>query len=337
MPDSRPRMVDRWRLIGSQQPILAKRTRMYGFAFLVDQDRLAATCKRYLYDPSHGKVDCRPPTLPEALRPILPDAIEDKHGIVVLTFVRIDRLSSVDEPFSQVGWASETEATFWALTPDRSGFLPKLRWFVPYIFVDLPMAISMGREIYGFPKEIAWFDAPPVADWYATPADGPHADTFSVDVFGVERFARGPFSQQRLLTIARPPQGPPDATSQRWADHQGAIADFAERFFHRTGLAKVLDLDDDLWPPGVTAILLKQFPNTADGEYACHQSIVDAKGVVQEFDGGWWLRGDYRLDLRNLESHPIAADLGLDDGSKALAGWWMDFDFRMDAGTQVWP
>src|SRR5690606_4295711 len=33
-------------------------------------------------------------------------------------------------------------------------------WFLPYVFVDVPMTMTTGREVYGYPKELAYLTWP---------------------------------------------------------------------------------------------------------------------------------------------------------------------------------
>lgn len=316
-----PRVVDRWRLDGSFPPFLAEHARIYGFVLPADRGALAELCERHFAEPSGGQVRCEP-----------------LLGCVLLTFTHIARLHADEPPYSDVGWAAETEATFWVLAPRMHGFLPA-RWtfFAPYMFVDLPWAISQGREIYGFPKETGAFEEPPVARWYDEPADGPHADRFTLDAFGTPEFgASAEFRMRRLLEIER------FSSSERvrghfWPRFEDASAGLlrvAKQHFLLRGAAAGLPM---LWPPVGHTILLKQIPAAADGRIAGHQSIVEAGIELRQFRGGGLLHGRYQLHLRDLASHPIRRDLGLAPDAEALAAYWMDLDFVLQPGMQLYP
>jgi hypothetical protein len=326
MSPSPPRIVDRWNINGSLQPFCADEARMYSFVFFVKREPIEELCQRYLNGPSHGAVDYRPPG----------DLI-DLPAVVILTFVRIGRLRSQSGPFAHVGWASETEATLWVFTPAFVGPVPvRPAWFVPYIFVDLPLAISQGREIYGFPKEFGWFHVDTDA-WNPEPGDGPHADAFGLDVFGVERFDGSPFGQKPLLRVRRQEPYARGTIATRWADYGAALGEIVGKSWGKLDLVTRLfpRAVEELWPPTVDSVLLKQFFGAGESGQACYQSVVEVGASVAAFRGGGWLSGIYELDLHDLASHPIAADLGLEQGAEAR-GYWFDFDFRMGPGRTVW-
>jgi hypothetical protein len=335
-----PLIVDRWRLDGSFQPISAKQVRMYGFGFRVDRDYVVALCDRYLNIDDNSRVRYVPPTsVPVTLDPILPAGSGSKTGVVIITFAHIGQLRS-SAPYDRVGWTSETEATFWVLTTAHDSHTNEHRrtWFVPYIFVDLPIAISMGREIYGYPKEIGWFKQDEKFAWKQHPADGAHADEFTLDAFAVEEFDDQQFAQRRALTLTRD-RG--DALGQAlgtiWATLEDAASALKSEFLSPEHLHDIIDDIEDLWPPHVTAVLLKQIPHSAASRFAALQSVVEARQQVKltTFAGGGWLDGTYRVALPFLRSHPIAQDLGLQTGDVGR-GYWLDFDFVLQPGTPIW-
>ena len=333
-----PLMVDRWRLNGSLQPITASQVRMYGFVFRVDRERIVQLCDRYL-NIGHSTVHYEPPEhVPLTLDPVAPAESPSKTGIVIITFAHIGQLRS-HAPYDDVGWTTETEATFWMLTTahdERSGE-QRRTWFVPYIFVDLPIAISMGREIYGYPKEIGWFKEDDKFAWKQHPADGGHADEFTLDAFAVERFDDRQFARRRVMTLTRRREAPLEVLGAAWNTLQDATRALKDEFLNAHPLRDVVQDVEDLWPPHVTAVLLKQIPHPAASRFATHQAVIEARQQVDlsTFAGGGWLNGAYRLDLASLQSHPISDDLGLATGDEGR-GYWMDFDFVLQPGRQIW-
>lgn len=315
-----PRIVDRWRLNGSYPPFLAEQARIYGFLLPADRDALSDLCERTFANPSGGEVRCEP-----------------LFGCVLLTFTRIGRLHAEFPPYGDVGWASETEATFWVLAPRMRSFLP-IRWtfFAPYIFVDLPWAISQGREIYGFPKETGRFDAPSAARWFDDP-DGPQADRFTLDAFATRRFSpHSQFEMLRVLEVERTgrDESPRTHSWPRYEDASAGLHHVAKQ--HSLARSAFASLPT-LWPPVGHTILLKQFPSTEDGRVACHQAIIEAGIELRKFHGSGLLRGTYTLRLNDLASHPIARDLGLGSDTEALAAYWMDLDFALLPGVPLFP
>jgi hypothetical protein len=84
---------------------------------------------------------------------------------VLILFASIQQLKSVEPPDSALGWMTEGDVAFWVsvaqLDPTGAASRPRgLTWFLPYIFVDNPLALTTGREVYGYPKEQGTFVIP---------------------------------------------------------------------------------------------------------------------------------------------------------------------------------
>src|SRR5262245_5723338 len=72
--------------------------------------------------------------------------------IVMLTITHIEAVSSEVPPFADQGALTERESMFWVPVRDTYGpLLQPLAFFIPYTFVDNPLALVAGRELYGFP------------------------------------------------------------------------------------------------------------------------------------------------------------------------------------------
>ena len=62
-----------------------------------------------------------------------------------------------------MGFAREEQAAIWVpvVVHRGDGLLPcSLGWFVPYMFVDNPLSLAGGREIYGFNKNQGLIELP---------------------------------------------------------------------------------------------------------------------------------------------------------------------------------
>jgi hypothetical protein len=75
---------------------------------------------------------------------------------VVITFTAVKRLASRDRPDSDKGYLTEREVAIWCLAADRAN--KRLVWYPPYILPDSDRAMTAGREVYGYPKQVAFFD-----------------------------------------------------------------------------------------------------------------------------------------------------------------------------------
>jgi len=241
---------------------------------------------------------------------------------VLATALYVERAFGENGHYARFGWARETDVAFWALARDPGAGLV---WIPLYMFVDSGIALIAGREIYGFPKQIAAIERD-----MAT-----LDDDLSVDV-RVEHFPpatdRIPAVTEVLMAIRRGPAaagGPLDTLLD--------MTDFAMRFAQALG---VDDMIGTLIPPfggngGVTVpmVFLKQFRDIVDPERACYREAVM---VETQSVGNVSIRvapDDWVVDLTTSASHPIADDLGIAASSAALAAFVIKQDFVVGAGA----
>ncbi len=102
-------------------------------------------------------------------------------------------------------------------------------------------------------------------------------------------------------------------------------------------LKMLFSLGEELLKEEVPCVFLKQFRDVADGSRACYQAIVGLPMRITRFRGGGLMPGRYRLDLADYQSHPIAADLGLDAAAmSSMIGAYIDVDFELAQGKVIW-
>ena len=79
---------------------------------------------------------------------------------VLFTFMRMGSLRSGDAPDSEHGFFTEQElnVTMLLAAIDTSGI--RLVWYMPYLWLDSGAALIAGRDIYGFPKQLATVTMP---------------------------------------------------------------------------------------------------------------------------------------------------------------------------------
>jgi hypothetical protein len=321
MIDARgPRYVNRWGFQGSPQPFICRDLTAYCFVLKGALSNIQDLCRRYLREPANGEVEYR------ALSPYL-----------ILTFTRTPALAAVNPPYNALGRYPEIEAAFWVLTAvvKREAGLEvaeRLAWFNPYMMVDNPLALSDGREIYGYPKEYGWFELPD------TPKQSEHV---ALDVLATARFGPDAIGmRQRLLEMNRTDGGKAAETLRALTTVEDVTRMVADVMLHDPGLVPGLSLAEDLLDSVLhhrgRQVFLKQFYDVADGDRACYQAIVEAPVQVVAFRQAGILPGEYRLTLHDLDTHPVRTDLGLQDGQSAVLGYWMDFDFTLETGSTIW-
>jgi len=136
-PGARPRYVDYGGLATCPSPVDCDDATLYSFILDADHGRLAALCERVFSAPSGGDLDLRP---------------LGRH--VMLTFGNVEQIKPQLEPWCQMGHVSERQVALWVpvvAVRSRQGrpIAMSLGWFVPYMWVDNPISLTGGREIYG--------------------------------------------------------------------------------------------------------------------------------------------------------------------------------------------
>lgn len=335
-----PTYVDSWRRRGALAPIACRRARLYGFVLRAEFDALDRLAQRWLREPSDHRLDYRPLRL---------------FPWVFVTFAHIERLQPQDAPYADLGWMDETEVTFWTLFPRRHlfGVVPtRFAFHVPHIFVDRAEAMQQGRELYGFPKQLASFSYPDGDSSF--PTGNVEPGRIVVSAFGTKSFSREArwhdYDLMELVPVADVEETSvrsltPDAAHDTYGSlgmrvHQGLP--LGEDLLDET-LTLALRTISGLIPPEGRLAFLKQFPGAEGSDEADYQAIVEATIRVDEFHQGGILDGRYLLKIVRSDTHPIVDDLGLEpteSGGSYFAprlGWWADLSFTLLPGHRVWP
>jgi hypothetical protein len=350
---SQRRYVDYGALATAPGPLMCERARLYCFLLSTDRARVQQLCDRVLKEPTGG-----------ALRYVVP-----RMAPVILSFGTIAGLRSLHPDHAGRGSASEPEAAIWVPTIaqryENGRYVDEhMAIFMPYLWVDDPIAFASGREVYGFAKTQGWMPrlGDPRGEAHGRPPEPP--ESLMLDVYGAAEYGPGSeLQRQRLLTIRRLParRGAPSESRPEAAaagdDLASLIAHFvseldptvdlepARRSFDavrvplRAARARGAAIADLLSGQVVRHVFLKQIRDAEQGELAALQQVVEARSSVLPGSSLRWrrLRGRYELSINELDSHPLAADLGLSskyDISLAVAA---EFGFRMEPGVIRWP
>jgi hypothetical protein len=313
-----PRHVEYGGLITCPSPFQSLATTLWGFWADADGRKLDELCARVFSEPSGGEVDYR------AL---------GSH--VMITWGRIRHVIPETPPFDRRGSVVEDQVAVWIpVARVRDGedeaVAESFAMFVPYIWLDNPMSLATGREVFGYPKTFGW---------PAFPADsGPlrlGLDAFGLNYGEGEQAARHP-----LLEVVQ------DDDDEGFADELEGVFDAARHavghLFDRSGdgepvvpgLRLVRELASDLAQNEVAAVFLKQFRSVEDGLGACLQQITEARFKIEKLQARK-LNGRYDLTVHPLASQPLEQELGLQSQRLRLA-YTVEIDFLVGAGRVLW-
>ncbi|MEH2445042.1 MAG: hypothetical protein V7K18_04465 [Nostoc sp.] len=330
-----PKYIERADGQAFNQPYEIKGTKMYGFVVEGSMAKLQEVCDKYLNDPNNGEIEYRPAT-----------------NYLILTFNKIDSLSSIYPPDYDKGIVHEEEAIFWMLTVvgKRVGPLfiaERLAWFMPYLYVNNCPILVSGREVYGFFKQLGTFQIPDLNQ---------EPDLLTVDTLVFKQFS--PTSQSldaRLLEIQRISRGDKHQAIKTWDTFEEAATAIASLLFNNNeilipGLQLPFNLLEYLLNRVVPLVTLKQIRDVENSKKACYQALIESPMQLQTFYGGKLFGfngfGDqFQLKINNFASQPIVQDLGLDKGYPAGSesvnipvklGFVLHFDFTLKDGKAVW-
>jgi uncharacterized protein with NAD-binding domain and iron-sulfur cluster len=251
---------------------------------------------------------------------------------VTLYCSTLDRQGPIEDP---IGYCPENDFGIWVplIARSESG-RERHVVFSPWLWVDTPIALAGGREVYGFSKELARLGLP-----------GPERDDYTLDTNVLPRFSPDqPVEERRLITV-RPSQG-------------GVMPRLRELL---AGGGHILRSLDHFLAPGVPAsyvqaarhvvkqrelrmVFLKQFPDAHDATRACYQAVVEAPVVITGNLQGGLLSGGYGVEIHHYVSHPIVDALGLHPVRRSLHSsllasrfhMWLGFDARVERGEVVY-
>jgi hypothetical protein len=350
------RYVEYGALSTAPGPLRCEKARIYCFFLRGDRDRVQALCDRVLRDPTGG-----------AVRYVVP-----RLAPVILTFGALAGLRSAHPEHAHKGSALEPEAAIWIPTIAHRFVAGTYRAehlavFMPYIWVDDPIAFASGREVYGFAKTQGWMiplgdPRDPIPD-PPIPPDPPAE--LHLDVYGAKSYAPEVLlGHHRLITISRVASGMrgggPIEPAADGADFGGLLANFAPALARDAGLddgevaarrsmSQVAErvagaigfgesLTEMLRDQVVRHVFLKQFRDAGDGSLAALQQVVEARSVVTPGTLRWRrLGGRYDVVIDPLDSQPLGEELGVAPHQTVRQAFAAEFGFTMEPGTVVWP
>jgi hypothetical protein len=318
--NDRPRYVEYGALATVPGPLRCEGATLDCFVLRADRAKLEALLERVFTVPTDGSVKVRP-----------------LFGLVMATFGVIDAITPTTPPFDQMGTAREPQVALWvpvAIVRSTSDGDVAERFFVfvPFIWLDNPISLASGREVYGWSK--SWGTP-------ALPSPGGE-QVWSLDGFGLDYGKHEQPSMRRLLTIT---QGAARAGAPEGGGTFDAPADLA-RHLHRTfagdaeetrlrwGLRFGAELLADMLHKRLPELYLKQVRAIDDGTSAALQQVVAADMTVGRWSASL-LWHEHQLAVTQVDSEPIADELGLADQAVPLA-FRVEMDFLVPRGEVLW-
>jgi len=256
---------------------------------------------------------------------------------VLLSFADIPQVSSLDPQDSRKGFTPENDVCVWVVVGAyEDGVLNRVLFFLPYIWVTSPVAVTIGREVFGFPKEYGWA---------SLPDDPLDAGPFWGDTLVLTSYSpTTPITRQRMVEVSRDAAGA--APSQTSLGTVPEAADFVFR--------KMIEMESEL-DPGLTfnwallwnlikdvlgghlpCVFLKQFRSASSPTGAAYQAIVEANATIKDLDGAGVVIAPWEIQFWQYASHQIIDSLGVSQAQSSPLGVWVKFTFSMDLGRVVW-
>jgi NAD(P)-binding Rossmann-like domain len=298
-------------------PMHLDEAEMYGFLIKGDRTKLQATVDATLNKVVAGQITFR------VLSPY-----------ILLTFTRVNHAQSSFPADHVRGWGKECDIIPWIMVGqmEESGGTEKLhRIFLhpSYTWVDVPMAVSIGREVFGYPKNICQVDMPDVGD---------DPVTFAIICEGWQPFgAQTQLGMQPLLEITATNTDNPHVSVPGL---QGVIFEGFRLLKWVPDLlslepAGIAELESLLLQPHIDQLFLKQFPDTS-GVKAVYQAVVVAPATIDEVRSAELLGYAYECTIHRFDSYRLDETLGLQLGAQSvLMPFHISMDFTVEAGEEL--
>jgi uncharacterized protein with NAD-binding domain and iron-sulfur cluster len=297
-------------------PYDCRKTTLYSFVALADIGALERLVDRVLTRPTLGAAEFRP------LAPMVMLSVGDIANVVPLT-----------PPYNTYGSVNEAQLAVWVPVVQVSGKsaekVAKNFWmFTSYIWVDNPMSMATGREMYGWPKSMGIIHLPDATD-----------PSLSLKTYGLLKFA--PKSQPSYVELLRLKPTPSTVGGSRTGSTVAAFAravvdevKAAHSIDLTAGWGLAVDLTDDAVDMALPEIYLKQFRSIECGTDAALQQLCDSHATIESVSFQQ-LPTSYALSIKTVRSHPLATDLGIAD-QEVKVGFKIEMDFCQDIGRVLW-
>jgi uncharacterized protein with NAD-binding domain and iron-sulfur cluster len=315
-----PGYVEFGELATAPAPLVCERLRMFGFAARADRERLQALCDLVLNRPTQGALRYAP-----------------RFAHVLLVFSVLDGVRSDAATHRHLGCVSYREAAIW-IPVVRDG---RVRLFMPYLWLDDPIAIATGRELYGFAKTYGSIGG--LADPGSNPWPPGTVEELRLEVHGLAKDGPGASASiHDLLMVRRSGSVTRGAEKVQLPDLAALIDHFTARDpapVTRSGrpALRLADSFAELRAGRFAHVMLKQVRDAARPDRAALQQVVEAISTIdatapQRFR----LLPANELEISMPAGAGLVQTLGI-EARQTMRGFAAEFGFRLEPGEIVWP
>ena len=343
-------------------PLSCQGAVLNGFWLEADLSKLTTLCERVFDEPSGERV---------RVTPLI--------GAVMLTFGEIGAIKAGGS-WTDRGVVTERQVAVWIpivveRTDEGGDSITEVGVFIPFMWLDNPISIASGREVYGFPKTLGWATFPgETPRGQADSSGGTVSDCFQLDTFALRRHR--PTEQPARTPLLRVRRLPEERRRRKHQRVRGGLPRLA------TKLARRLPTDGAQqrlgrpprpailarWLVGLWALLpapLRRLLSAATGRWLIWLEPIlgHLGGTVKQFflrqfraiDSSKeasssaivraasrargrpriWLLDEYEIEIFEVDSDPLYCELGIRSG-ETLAELRVEFDFDIELGTVLW-
>lgn len=289
--------------------------------YVIDADigALRHLCDQFFNQPSGGAV---------RFEPLIPQ--------IICSYANIKKATSSDP---RAGTTTERDVMFWTpvveLTPDRTRVVA-VPVFCPFVFVDNATAVSMGREMFGFPK-----------NWcvYTSEPDGP-SSKLPLAISAYTKPADEPTLAIRpLMKLSCTGEPKEPVWVHDTVEALEEIGKILKTFVtNENGLGPVLDAEA-LLVAGASLIekrqpfvFLKQFPSMSDPGRCCYQAIGMLESKIGSISRFGIMPNDYELEVIDDTFHHFREAFGWPKSGPlpVRMAVYMDFSFSLTRAQTIW-
>jgi hypothetical protein len=250
---------------------------------------------------------------------------------VIFTLGQIESIVSELPPFDRMGHSPEGQSAVWVpvarVQPGGEHLVAEeLLMFTPYMWVDNPISLPSGREMYGFSKAFGWMEL--------------GEEALGLDVFGMD-YGKNEAPSRRPLVRVKRGERVHELADLAWS----ALVDIGRHFRHlvergpgeavHPGLKLAETLAKDVKAGGLRQAFLRQVRSIEDGAQAALQQVTEARYHVLSVRGVP-LEHEYDVTIEALDSHPLGHELGLASQTTRYA-FRTESEFLLEPGRVVWP